>query len=65
MRNICFFIGFLFIDGSYSLGQGVNEIVNISYVDTENNKIQPFKHNDFEIYFEKNGFIKNEEGLNN
>ncbi|MCG6259295.1 hypothetical protein [Vibrio furnissii] len=43
----------------------MNEIVNISYVDTENNKIQPFKHNDFEIYFEKNGFIKNEEGLNN
>ncbi|GAB1041549.1 MAG: hypothetical protein SLagBPW_42590 [Shewanella algae] len=65
MKYIYVFIGFLFIGCAYSSERGVDDIISQSYIETKNDKIPSFKNNDFEIYFEKNGFVKNEEGLNN
>ncbi len=65
MKYIYVFIGFLFISCAYSSERGIDDIINQSYIETENDKIPSFKNNDFEVYFEKNGFVKNEEGLNN
>lgn len=65
MKYIYVFIGFLFIGCAYSTERGVDDIISQSYIETKNDKIPSFKNNYFEIYFEKNGFVKNEEGLNN
>ncbi|EKO3465489.1 hypothetical protein ACE34P_001674 [Vibrio fluvialis] len=66
MRYLLLFMSFFSpLVFSQSSEKSVHSLIQSSYLETENEKISSFKHNDFEISFEKNSFIKNEEGLNN